>query len=70
MPMTTAQEEMLKEVHSAVVGNEKIGHVGLVKRVNSLESKETNRRLKDAGRAGFYSAIFIGITEFFKFLFK
>jgi hypothetical protein len=35
--MTPHQEEMLKEVHAALVGNEAMGHIGLIKRVSEVE---------------------------------
>lgn len=35
--MSPHQEEMLKELHDAIVGNEKLGHMGLVKRMNAVE---------------------------------
>lgn len=37
MSMTPHQEEMLKELHTAIVGNEGLGHVGLVRRMSSVE---------------------------------
>jgi hypothetical protein len=35
--MSPRQEEMLKELHTAIVGNETLGHIGLVKRMEMAE---------------------------------
>lgn len=35
--MTPEQEKLLRDVHTAIVGNEGIGHEGLVSRVSKLE---------------------------------
>lgn len=44
--MTTEQEQLLKELHHAVVGN-KTGNEGLVPRVTKLEKyKATDQKLK------------------------
>lgn len=37
--MTAGQETMLKELHTAIIGNEQLGHVGLVKRMSVVEAK-------------------------------
>lgn len=36
--MEEHQEKMLREVHTALVGNEKMGHIGLIKRVSEVEN--------------------------------
>ena len=35
--MTTEQHDMLKQLHTAIVGDEKHGHTGLVKRMKNVE---------------------------------
>lgn len=36
--MTSHQEEMLQQVHKALVGDESMGHIGIVKRVGLVEN--------------------------------
>jgi hypothetical protein len=35
--MTPQQDEMLKQLHTAIVGDESLGHSGLVKRMKNVE---------------------------------
>lgn len=37
MAMTSEQDTMLKQLHTAIVGDETLGHTGLVKRMKNVE---------------------------------
>lgn len=54
--MKPEHEQMLKELHTAIVGNEKYGHLGLVSRTKKIEERvkniETKALIIGAGGAG------------------
>jgi len=60
---------MLKQVHTAIVGDEAMGHIGLVKRVTVLEAENTAKNLNRAKQAGFITACGIFMTEGCRFLY-
>jgi hypothetical protein len=59
--MTEEQERMLKDVHTAIVGDEKYGHLGLVSRTRKTEEKVKNIEKKGLliGAAG--AGAFLGM---------
>lgn len=70
MSMTVEQEQKLNELHTAIVGNEKIRQKGIIERVEILEKHKEKNQLSQAKQTGFFTAIGIAITEFGRFLFS
>lgn len=59
--MTEAQEKMLNEVHAAIVGNEKMGHEGVIVRLRKLEDyKKKDEKFKNRLAGGVAVGSFAG----------
>lgn len=62
--MTPHQEQMLNEVHTAIIGNKNIRQKGIIERVEVLESHKEQTVIRQATQTGFITATGIALTEF------
>lgn len=57
---------MLQEIHSAVIGNEQLGHEGLVKKVKRHEDWIASATIKGAAVVGGSAVVVFLIEMFFR----
>ncbi len=70
--MTPEQEKLLRDVHTAIVGNEGIGHKGLVSRMQEVEEYQVkDKRFKNriAGGVSVGTPFLLGLWEWIKYKF-
>lgn len=70
--MTPENEKKLNEVHAAIVGNEAIGHKGLIPRMQDVEKyQDKDRRFKNKLAGGFTvgTPVVIALWEWIKYKF-
>ncbi|MES2382480.1 MAG: hypothetical protein V4538_15640 [Bacteroidota bacterium] len=71
--MNPQQEKKLNEVHDAIVGNESIGHKGIITRLIEVEVEmEKNKQIKNKVIGGVVTGGFFGsgIATLIHYLFK
>jgi len=64
MPMTPHQEQMLNELHIAIVGNKNMRQKGVIERVEILEKHKEKTTIRQATQTGIFTSIGIGLAEF------
>lgn len=63
-------KDMVHDIHRAIVGNEPMGHTGIVKRVQALEESDLKRKVKTAKVATFGAGAGTGLYAFIEWLIK
>lgn len=66
--MTKEQEQMLKDVHEAVVGNPQLRQRGALERIELLEKRNERQIIRDAKITGFATAAAFGAHKFWDFI--
>lgn len=64
--MNDHEKQMLQDIHSAVIGNESLGHRGLVKRVDDAENWIRRADIKLATVVGAAGVVVFLVELYFK----
>lgn len=68
--MNEKQEKKLNDIHAALVGNPEYKQIGLIERVQKIETAQHKAKMKQIRQTGFFTGVGLVLAEIGRYLFK